>query len=147
MELLSQQVRVEQVSSIYETEPVGYSEQPRFLNAVCRASTGLTPRELLALAKEIESQMGRKPTFPNAPRPIDVDILFYGEQIHRSPELTIPHPSLTERAFVLVPLAEIAPDVVHPEKGKKVIQLLADAPGVEGVRWWGERSLVCSEYL
>ncbi len=147
IELLSPQVKVEQVSSLYETEPVGYSEQPRFLNAVCSASTRLTPQELLTLAKGIESQMGRKPTFPNAPRPIDVDILFYGEQVFRSPELTIPHPRLMERAFVLVPLAEIAPNVIHPENGKTAIELLANAPGLEGVTWWGERSLVCSAYL
>ncbi len=146
IELLSQQVKMEQVSSLYETEPVGYSEQPQFLNAVCRASTSLTPRELLTLAKEIETRLGRLPSFPNAPRPIDVDILLYGDQVSESPELTIPHPRLTQRAFVLVPLAEIAPSVVHPENGKTALELLADAAGLEGVRRWGERKEVCSEY-
>ncbi len=144
IELLSQQVRVEQVSSLYETEPVGYSEQPPFLNAVCRASTEIAPQELLALAKETERRIGRRPTFRNAPRRIDVDLLFYGEQVLHSPELTIPHPRLTKRAFVLVPLAEIAPWLVHPENGQTAAELLGQAPGLKGVRWWGERSLLCT---
>ena len=146
IELLSQQAKMEQVSSLYETDPVGYSEQPRFLNAVCRASTSLTPRELLALAKEIETRLGRLPSFPNAPRPIDVDILLYGNQVLQSAELTIPHPRLTQRAFVLVPLAEIAPSVMHPGNGKTALELLADVAGLEGVRQWGEGREICSEY-
>ena len=111
---LSQKMGMGQVSSIYDTAPVGNTAQPRFLNLVCEATTSLTPIELLAFIKEIEMDMGRQPGPPNSPRPIDIDILFYDNQIINTPELIIPHPRLTERAFVLVPLAEIAPDFVHP---------------------------------
>ncbi len=90
IEMLSRWVHVEQVSSYYETEPAGYSQQPRFLNAVCEATTTLAPEELLSAAKEIEVTMDRKPSFRDAPRPIDVDILFYGDRVSRSPQLIIP---------------------------------------------------------
>ena len=138
LELLSKHMVVEQVSSIYETEPVGYEEQPLFLNAVCRISTELNPKRLLQLAKEIEIKLGRTPGLPNAPRPIDIDILFYGDEILSSKELTVPHPRLVERAFVLMPLAEIVPDLVHPGSGKAIKQLLADLGHVTGVRQWAE---------
>jgi GTP cyclohydrolase-4 len=136
--LLSIYVMVEKVSSIYETEPVGYREQPLFLNAVCRISVDLKPGQLLRLARRIEAELGRKPAFPNAPRPIDIDILFYGEEVLNNKELTVPHPRLVERAFVLVPLAEIAPDMVHPVSDKTMKELLADLGAVAGVRRWGE---------
>ncbi len=109
---LSQRLRVEKVSSVYETEPVGNIEQPRFLNLVCEVYTNLAPMELLSLAKGIEQKLGRVPGKSDEPRPIDIDILFYDDQIIETPELVIPHPGLTERAFVLVPLAEIAPELV-----------------------------------
>ncbi len=133
--LLAGRVRVERLSSIYETEPVGYLEQPRFLNAVCEVAASLAPGELLALVKEIESALGRMPGFLNAPRPIDLDILFYGDQVIDIPELTIPHPRLTERAFVLVPLAELAPRLVHPVNGKTVAEMVKRID-VRGVRKW-----------
>lgn len=136
LRLLSQQVVVERLSSIYETEPVGYKNQPLFLNVVCRISTRLHPVRLLQLAKEIEARLGRVTSFPNAPRIIDIDILLYGNKILNSEELTIPHPRLTERAFVLVPLAEIAPDLRHPTNRKSAKELLDELGQVTGVRKW-----------
>jgi 2-amino-4-hydroxy-6-hydroxymethyldihydropteridine diphosphokinase len=134
IDYLSQRVRVVVVSSVYDTEPVGNPEQPRFLNMVCKIKTMLKPKELLALVKGIERKMGRMPGNPNSPRPIDIDILFYGDEVVKIPELVIPHPRLTQRAFALVPLAEIAPTLVHPVTGKNMKQLLGELKkGVQGV--------------
>jgi len=133
LNLLSQRLRVRQVSSIYDTEPVGNVNQPRFLNSVCQVHTTLTPTELLALAKGIELKLGRARGKSNAPRPIDIDILFYDDQVIETPELVIPHPRLAERAFVLIPLDEIAPDLVHPVSGKTIRELLQGVTETHGV--------------
>ncbi len=134
LSLLAEKVDLQAVSSIYETDPVGYKEQPLFLNMVCRIATGLSPADLLQLAKEIEVGMGRAASFVNAPRPIDIDVLVYGNMILETQELTVPHPRLKERAFVLVPLAEIAPDLVVPGLQEGIVQLAAAVEGLDGVR-------------
>lgn len=134
LKLLGERLQIELVSSIYENEPVGYAEQPLFLNAVCCGQTELGPLQLLSLIKDIEASLGRVYSFPNAPRVIDVDIIFYGNVIMQTPELTIPHPRLDERAFVLIPLLEIAPDLCHPASGKSIQDLAARVQGLEGVK-------------
>ena len=101
-------------SSIYETTPQGFRSQPSFYNAVCRMWTRLDPFALLASLKDIESRLGRHRTFVNAPRTLDLDILIYGHAVLDLPILTIPHPRMAQRAFVIVPLSEITPELVHP---------------------------------
>jgi len=132
LEFLSQRLRMGKVSSIYDTEPLGESDQPRFLNLVCQAFTRLEPTALLALAKGIERKLGRVGK-SGKPRTIDIDILLYGDQVIDTPELVIPHPKMTERAFVLIPLDEIASDLVHPVAGKTVKELLQSVTEKQGV--------------
>jgi len=139
LEFLSHRLRVEKVSSIYDTEPVGNVNQPRFLNLVCQVYTSLAPAALLILGKGIESKLGRVSGKSNVPRSIDIDILFYGDRVIETPELVIPHPRLTERAFVLIPLAQIAPDLVHPVNGKTIKELLEGITEAQGVfKWEGD---------
>jgi 2-amino-4-hydroxy-6-hydroxymethyldihydropteridine diphosphokinase len=118
-------------SSLYRTSPVGYADQPDFINAVVCICTALTPRALLEHLLAIERTHGRVREFPNAPRTLDLDILLYGEQLVDEPGLTIPHPRMHERAFVLAPLAEIAPEITIPGRGR-ARDLLA-ALGTHGV--------------
>ena len=120
---LSARVDVEAVSAIYQTEPWGYTDQPRFLNAACAGTTSLSPEALLALAKSIEGELGREPTFRYGPRLIDIDILLYDDAIISTDNYRVPHPGLDKRDFVLAPLAEIAPDAVHPILHKTMIEL------------------------
>jgi 2-amino-4-hydroxy-6-hydroxymethyldihydropteridine diphosphokinase len=138
VEKLSKKVTINKISSVYETEPLYNTEQPMFLNAVIKGVTSLAPPELLSLVKGIESALGRQTGFRNGPRIIDIDILFYGDRIIQTEELTVPHPRITERAFVLVPLAEIAPKLVHPQLKREVRDLLAEVKGKDGVRKIGK---------
>jgi 2-amino-4-hydroxy-6-hydroxymethyldihydropteridine diphosphokinase len=126
-------VRVLARSPVYETPPWGLTEQPTFLNMVLKGKTVLAPRELLKHLKLLETELGRLPAVRWGPRRIDMDLLFYDELILDTPGLTIPHPRLNERAFVLVPLADLAPDLVHPVLGKSISNLLAavDTTGVK----------------
>ena len=134
LDSLSQRLRVSEVSSTYETEAVGSAAQPVFLNMVIKAYTMLEPAGLLLLAKGIERKLGRTPGPRNAPRIIDIDILFYGDRVVDTTELVIPHPRLTERAFVLVPLNEIAPTFIHPVNKKSVGAMLKELKqGLQGV--------------
>jgi 2-amino-4-hydroxy-6-hydroxymethyldihydropteridine diphosphokinase len=132
IDFLAERLKIEKMSPVYDTEPVGEKNQPRFLNMVIKISTRLPANTLLFMAKGIEAKLGRVPI--DTPRPIDIDILFYGDQIINTPsQLIVPHPRLIERAFVLVPLADIAPDLVHPGNKKTIKQLLEEVKGKEGV--------------
>ncbi|OGO49578.1 MAG: 2-amino-4-hydroxy-6-hydroxymethyldihydropteridine diphosphokinase [Chloroflexi bacterium RBG_16_68_14] len=125
-------VRIEAVSSLYETDPVGPQDQPPYLNAVCRGVTGLPPRGLLRHLQEVERDLGRRLGPRWDPRPLDIDLLLYGDAVIDEPGLRVPHPELPHRAFVLVPLAELAAKLKHPELGATIGSLAkrADRSGV-----------------
>lgn len=136
LNLLSHRLTVGKVSQVYETDPVDNVNQPKFLNLACQIFTRLAPVELLTLVKGVELKLGRVSTGANASRPIDIDIIFYGDQVVETPELIIPHPRMAQRAFVLIPLAEIAPDMVHQVSKKTVKELLAGIKETQGVFEW-----------
>jgi len=130
---LPPQVKVQELSHVYETPPWGYTTQPSFLNLALRGETQLPPLELLRFLKELETRLGRVPSFQNGPRLIDLDILFYADLILNTPQLTLPHPRLQQRAFVLLPLADLAPDLVHPVLGETIWRLLGQV-NLDGIR-------------
>jgi 2-amino-4-hydroxy-6-hydroxymethyldihydropteridine diphosphokinase len=137
LKLLGQRMQIGKISAIYDTAPIGNVNQPHFLNLACEVRTRLTPEGLLALAKGIEGKMGRRGK-SGEPRVIDVDILLYGDQVVKLPELEIPHQKMGERQFVMVPLAEIAPDAVHPVTKKKIKDMNKDIREKQGVMKLGE---------
>ncbi len=155
LDRLQAYVSIEAISSIYETEPWGYADQPHFLNAVCSGETGLAPEELLARVKTIETELGREPAFRYGPRAIDIDLLLYDDVIVEQDQIQVPHPHLHERDFVLAPLNEIAPDAVHPGLRKTIgeisaagdlskVRAFALRPLRVGARWlhWGRQTYV-----
>jgi 2-amino-4-hydroxy-6-hydroxymethyldihydropteridine diphosphokinase len=133
------------VSSVYETDPVGVTDQPRFLNMIACVETGRTPTDLLLLVRSIEAERDRVRTFRNAPRTLDIDILLYGDRQIRQEELTVPHPRMNERPFVLAPLLELDPDITEPGTGRRYSDIFAAAGGIAGAGMFltmpGERLL------
>lgn len=137
LDFIAERIKIEKLSPVYDTAPVGNTNQPRFLNMVARVSSRLAANTLLFMVKGIEAKLGRVPI--DTPRPIDIDILFYGDQvINNPPELIVPHPRLAERSFVLIPLADIAPDLVHPVSKKTIRQMLAEIKEKDDIKLWGE---------
>lgn len=129
-------VEVLDVSSLYLTEPVGGLDQPSYLNLVCSVRTGLRPAALLALCRAVEQRMGRIRGRRNDPRVIDIDLLAYDDLVMRTDELTLPHPRMHLRGFVLYPLREIAPDWRHPVRRMTAAEMLAAAEPLEKVELW-----------
>jgi 2-amino-4-hydroxy-6-hydroxymethyldihydropteridine diphosphokinase len=125
LKALSTQVHLTAVSPVYDATPMYVSDQPRFLNMAVRGDTDLPIPGLLAFIKDLERKLGRTPSRRFGPRMIDIDILFYGSETTQSPDIVIPHPGLHERIFVLRPLADIAPNWVHPRSGDTVVEMLA----------------------
>lgn len=132
MRRLAEYAKLVAISSVYETDPVGFEDQPAFLNLVARFRPGPEPEEWLALVREAEAAAGRVRTFRNAPRTLDIDVLLIGDRVLDLPGLTVPHPRMAERAFVLVPLLELEPELADPRDGRPFREHL-DAVGTAGV--------------
>jgi 2-amino-4-hydroxy-6-hydroxymethyldihydropteridine diphosphokinase len=132
---LSPQMDVKAKSHVYETPPWGYENQSPFYNQVIKVKTYLEPERLIKHLKRLEVALGRRPSFQNGPRSIGIDLLFYDDQIMSTPVLTLPHPRLHERGFVLLPLMDIAPDLIHPVRQKSVREMIAacDLNGIKQV--------------
>jgi 2-amino-4-hydroxy-6-hydroxymethyldihydropteridine diphosphokinase len=126
-------LRDTRMSPIYETDPVGYADQPRFLNAVLRGTTDVSPHNLLREMQRIEDELGRERPFPNSPRTVDLDLLLYDDLVLDTPALTLPHPRLHERHFVLLPLADLAPDLLHPVLQRTAVELLTILGPPDGI--------------
>ena len=122
-------------SPVYETPPWGFLDQPNFLNQVVKAETELSPGELLRYLKEIEKDLGRQDSFLNGPRKIDLDIIFFDDAVIESPPITIPHPRMDDRGFVLLPLADLAPEFKHPVLDLSVQDMLAQV-AVGDIEWF-----------
>lgn len=127
-------VEILKSSSLYQTEPVGYLDQPWFLNSVISIRTDLSPVDLLRRCQEVEGKLGRKRDIPKGPRTADLDILFFDQLVLNTPELILPHPAIADRRFVLEPLNEIAPDFIHPVSRKRISELLQACPDQSIVR-------------
>lgn len=132
--LVSEKCRILEISSLYETEPVGFKGQDLFLNCALQAETSLSQGELLEFVLSIEKKLGRLRTIKNGPRTIDLDILFYGNEIIKEDNLIVPHPRLHERLFVLEPLNEICPNFIHPAFGRSIEDLHSDADKSKSVK-------------
>jgi 2-amino-4-hydroxy-6-hydroxymethyldihydropteridine diphosphokinase len=132
---LEPKVRPMECSPVYETPPWGYLDQPNFLNQVVKAETDLSPGDLLTYLKEIEKDLGRQDTFLYGPRKIDMDIIFFDDTVIDSPPITIPHPRMDNRGFVLLPLADLAPELKHPVLEVSVQDLLAQVE-VGDIEWF-----------
>lgn len=132
---LEPEVHPVECSPVYETPPWGYLDQPNFLNQVVKAETELSPGELLRYLKEIEKDLGRQDSFLNGPRKIDLDIIFYDDAVIESPPITIPHPRMDDRGFVLLPLADLAPEFKHPVLDLSVQDMLAQV-AVGDIEWF-----------
>jgi 2-amino-4-hydroxy-6-hydroxymethyldihydropteridine diphosphokinase len=133
-------IEVTRTSSIYETDPVGFTEQGQFLNLVLEVKTSLSPESLLQHCLQVEKDLGREREFRWGPRKIDLDILLYNHENIETEELIVPHPRMHERAFVLVPLTELSQTIKHPKLNTSMIALLNEIPDKEGVRLWKQIS-------